>query len=116
MSSRVSGPPPQVPWVGVSATHYQFTARVWEYDGPSAWHFVSLPEEVADEILERFGDRARGFGSVRVEVTVGATTWRTSIFPDTKRGTYVLPIKRPVRVDERLVDGSSAAFGLLVLD
>ena len=73
---------------------FSFTAKVWEHEGPAAWHFVSLPEDVADEIEATFGHRARGFGSQRVEVTIGATTWSTSIFPDRTRGTYVLPVKK----------------------
>jgi hypothetical protein len=72
---------------------FSFEATVWEHDGDAAWHFVSLPEDVADEIAERSAGRTRGFGSVRVEVTIGASTWRTSLFPDGRRGTYVLPVK-----------------------
>lgn len=62
-------------------TEYAFTAALWEHEGPAAWHFVCLPEDVADEIDETFGHRARGFGAQRVEVTIGATRWSTSIFP-----------------------------------
>jgi hypothetical protein len=43
------------------------------------------------------------------------TRWRTSIFPDKKRGTYVLPVKKPVRVAERLRDGSTAQVELTVM-
>lgn len=92
-----------------------FTAEVWEHDGSGAWHFVSLPEELADDIDERFGHRAKGFGSLRVEVTVGATTWNTSIFPDSKRATYVLPVKKAVRTAEALVAGSCPTVRLEVL-
>ena len=68
-----------------------------------------------DEIDARFGHRAGGFGSVRVEATIGATTWQTSIFPDTRRRTYVLPVKKAVRAAEGLADGSSADVTLVVL-
>jgi len=85
---------------------FTFTAEVWEHTGQGAWHFVSLPEEVADEIAEGFGASAGGWGSVRVEVVVGATVWRTSIFPDRKRGTYILPLKAAVRKAEGLTAGS----------
>jgi hypothetical protein len=94
---------------------YTFVAEVWEYDGPAAWHFLSLPDDIADDIDERHGHRAGGFGSVRVEVTIGATTWRTSLFPDTKRATYLLPVKKPVRTAEGLVDGSPAQVRLTVV-
>jgi hypothetical protein len=52
-------------------TQYTFVADVWEHDGAAAWYFVSLPEDDADDIENRFGHRAAGFGSVRVEVTIG---------------------------------------------
>ena len=70
---------------------------------------------VADEIEETFGRHAGGFGSVRIEATVGATTWRTSIFPDTKRQTYVLPMKKQVRTAEGLASGSTAQIELRVV-
>ena len=94
---------------------HRFTAELWEHDGPGAWHFVSLPEDDADEIDAVHGGRARGFGSQRVEVTIGATTWRTSVFPDTTRGTYVLPVKKPVRLAEGLSAGELVEVSLTVL-
>ena len=94
---------------------YSFEAEVWEHDGDGAWHFVSLPDAVADEIDELHGHRAGGFGSVRVEVTIGGSTWRTSVFPDKKRATYVLPVKKPVRMAERLKAGSVARISLEVV-
>ncbi len=95
---------------------FSFDAELWEHVGSGAWHFVSLPEDVADEIEATAGQRARGFGSVRVEVTVGATRWRTSIFPDRKRGTYVLPVKKPVRTAEHLGHGDIARVDLAVVE
>jgi Domain of unknown function (DUF1905) len=95
--------------------HYRFEAEVWEHDGPASWHFVSLPDDMADDIEERYGAGAGGFGSIRVEVTVGGTTWRTSLFPDGKRQTYLLPMKAAVRMAEGLRDGSSATVALTVL-
>jgi hypothetical protein len=61
-------------------------------------------------------DSRRGFGSVRVRVTVGATTWNTSIFPDTKSESYVLPVKKAVRSSEGLGDGSSVDVRLTLVE
>ena len=58
----------------------------------------------------------RGFGSVRVDVTVGATSWRTSIFPDSKTGTYLVPVKKAVRVAEHLEPGDEVWAQLQVAD
>lgn len=94
---------------------FEFDADVWEHTGTAAWFFVSLPEPIADDIEGTFGHRAKGFGSLRVEVAIGKTTWQTSIFPDNKRGTYVLPVKKAVRQAEGLSDGSTATISLEVI-
>ncbi len=97
---------------------YEFDAPLWLWDARAtdSWTFASLPEDTADEILEVAAPVARGFGSVRVEVTVGRTTWRTSIFPDSTRRTYALPIKRAVRRAEHLEAGGTAHVRLSLLD
>jgi hypothetical protein len=52
---------------------------------------------------------------VRVEVRLGATTWRTSVFPDKASGCFVLPIKRAVRAAHDLAPGDEVALELRVL-
>lgn len=90
-----------------SEQQWSFSAPVWQWrDG--AWRFVTLPEAVSDEIDEVVGDTAGGFGAVRVEVTVGGSIWRTSLFPSAEAGAYVLPVKKAVRVAEGLADDAVA--------
>ena len=84
---------------------FRFEAPLWLHVAEGAWHFVTLPEGVSDEIEEQATGSRRGFGSVPVQVTIGGTTWRTSIFPDTKAGAYVLPVKKAVRQAERITAG-----------
>lgn len=97
---------------------YDFTAELWLWDSRrvDTWTFVSLPADVSDEILDVAGPLSRGFGSLRVEVTVGRTVWRTSVFPDSARRTYVLPVKRAVRRSEGLEVGDLVPVRLRVLD
>ena len=92
-----------------------FTAELYEWESQGGWWFVDLPGELSDELEAEFGHRAAGFGSLRVEVTVGATTWRTSVFPDKKKQTYVLPVKKAVRTAEGLGAGSPVAVALRVV-
>jgi len=94
---------------------YTFEAEVWEWSSKTSWFFVSLPEDEADDIEERYGRRAAGFGSIRVEVTIGSSTWRTSLFPSNEEKTYVLPLKKAVRTAEGLGPGSIAAVELVVV-
>ncbi|MEU8895524.1 DUF1905 domain-containing protein [Nocardia sp. NPDC048505] len=97
------------------ASEYSFTAEVWEHPSMGSWHFVSLPEAVADEIEDQYAHRANGFGAVKVQVRIGASLWTTSVFPDKERGTYVLPVKKPVRVAERLEAGSRPRVDLEIV-
>lgn len=86
---------------------YAFTSRVWLYSGKAAWHFITIPKDVSLDIKKQFGDIKRGWGSLPVTVTIGSATWKTSIFPDTKEGAYVLPLKAEIRKKEHLVKGQT---------
>ncbi len=101
--------------MGRSEPEHEFTAELWEHDGPAAWFFVSLPEELADDLDERHGHETNGFGSLRVAVRIGSTRWSTSVFPDTKRGTFILPVKKAVRRAEGIDDGDRVTVHLTVV-
>lgn len=81
-----------------------FNAELWRWDARrgDTWVFVSLPLEASDEIRELAAGSRRGFGAVRVRVTVGTTNWMTSIFPSATDACYVLPVKRAVRQAEEI--------------
>jgi hypothetical protein len=49
-------------------------------------------------------------------VTIGGSAWTTSIFPDSVRGCYVLPIKRAVRSAEDLAVGAIATVTVELID
>jgi hypothetical protein len=89
----------------------EFEAELWLWTARrgDSWTFVSLPTEASEEIRELTAGAQRGFGSVRVRVRLGTTSWTTSIFPDSGRSCYVLPIKRAVRVAEQLAEGDRVA-------
>lgn len=93
-----------------------FTAPVFRWDARTeAWFFAAVPAPLSAEIRE-IPRIPRGFGSVRVRVTVGSSTWGTSIFPDAERGAYVLPLKRSVRDAEGIDDGAMIRVRLEVID
>lgn len=66
--------------------------KIWTNDEGSA-HFMSVPEENSGEIHAHALMIRRGFGSVKVEVTLDDVTWRTSVFPSKSTGGYFLPVK-----------------------
>ncbi len=97
---------------------YLFDAELWLWDArqSDSWTFLSLPEDASDEIRQLVDGVVRGFGSVRVSVTIGGTSWRTSIFPDSKTGTYWLPIKKAVRTSEGIGAGDTVTVRLELVD
>lgn len=98
-----------------------FTARLWRWtarDGSGdagAWLFVTLPLEVADEVRQGAGE-LRGFGSVRVRAAVGDTVWDTSVFPDASSGSFVLPVKKAVRLAVDVEEGDELTVTVSVRD
>ncbi|MGI9822040.1 DUF1905 domain-containing protein [Agromyces sp. Marseille-Q5079] len=94
---------------------FEFAAPLWEWASQANWFFVTVPEEISADIRE-IPRPPRGFGSVRVRVAVGGSTWSTSIFPESKVGCYMLPMKKAVRVAEGLVEGGDVTVSLTVLD
>jgi hypothetical protein len=94
---------------------YVCTGKIWLYPGESAaWHFVTLPKKEGVQIKEMYAPLRRGFGSLPVSVTIGKTTWDTSIFPDSRSGSYLLPLKAAVRKKEELLVDDSITFTLTI--
>jgi len=99
-------------------TSYTFDATLWLWTaatGPGQWQFVTLPEAVTDQIDDALVGPRAGFGSVKVRVTTGTTTWDTSLFPSKEHASFILPVKKAVRVAEGLDAGVKATFSVTVL-
>ena len=79
--------------------------------------FVRIPADAAEQIVAHEFERRlelgkrRGFGSVKVTVTLGGSRWQTSLFPN-KDGSWFLPIKKPVRLAEGLEYGEEVEIEL----
>ena len=93
-----------------------FTAPLWQWEGKAAWFFVTVPHELSDRIRAVPREPKHGFGSVRVRAVIGATTFDTSVFPDSTSGCYLLPVKKPVRAAESLEASDEVAVTMLLLD
>lgn len=94
---------------------YQVTSKLWLYPGESAnWHFLTVPKDVSTDLKEKYRPFLKGFGSLPVEVTIGETTWKTSIFPDRRTGTYFLPVKAKVRKREDLLVDDEVEFSFRI--
>ncbi len=93
---------------------FDATLYLWEARTDS-WVFADLPFDIADEIEDAQTGPRRGFGAVKVDVALGGSTWRTSIFPSKERRTFVLPVKRAVLRAEGLGPDSRVTIRLTPL-
>jgi Domain of unknown function (DUF1905) len=92
-----------------------FDADLWLYPGKAGWHFVTLPRATGQQVKFYQGQDhglRRGFGAVKVIARIGNTAWTTSLFPDAKSESYLLPIKADVRSGEKLAPGATVKVTL----
>ena len=94
---------------------YSVKAPVKKFKGMDAWFFAEVSVRTSQEIKKQFGHAARGWGSLKVQAVIGETTWKSSIFPDKKSGTYVLPLKAAVRQAEGIRAGKTVSLSLEIL-
>ena len=107
----------------MSASHTErlsHRGRLWRWTGGSGgtWHFVTIDGAAgealsATALMRRLEGTARGFGSLRVEATIGATSFDTSVFPSKDEG-WILPVKAAVRRAEGLAEEDEISLSLLV--
>lgn len=89
----------------VGKIKYEFSAKLWQHTATGGWHFLSLPEEISLEIRNLLRTSEEGWGRLKVTAKIGNTTWETAIWFDTKKNTYLLPIKAALRSKEKLAAG-----------
>lgn len=98
---------------------HTLAAPLWRWTGGNGgtWFFVTIdgaPGEAltATALMRRLeGGRRAGWGSVKVKVTVGDSTWATSAFPSRETG-WIVPIKATVLKAEGLVEGESVQMDI----
>lgn len=94
---------------------FKFSSELWIYGGAASWYFITLPKDISDDIKVLTCDHRNGFGSVKVNVSIANTAWNTSIFPDSKSGCFILPVKKDIRIACNLKEGDSADVSVDVL-
>lgn len=83
-----------------SGIKYEFSAKPWRHKGDAGWYFASLPIELAKEIRDALRFEEQGWGRLPATVKIGSFEWKTAIWFDTKRKTYLLPLKAEIRSKE----------------
>lgn len=85
----------------------------WQADAPAAWYFITIPQPQAELLREQGQFLKTGFGMIPVQVKIGKTTWKTSVFPQNQN--YLIPIKASVRKAEKLETGKTVKLELEVM-
>jgi hypothetical protein len=88
--------------------------KMWTND-EGRMHFMSVPEAISGEIRAHAMLVRRGFGSVKVEVTLEGVVWRTSVFPSKSGGGYFLPVKMDVLRRTGIAAGDEVTVDLELL-
>ena len=84
---------------------FEFSGEIWFWKGPAPWYFVTVPEELCLDLKAISAQVTYGWGMIPVEVRIGKTRWKTSLWP--KDGRYIVPIKTHVRKAEKLDEGQT---------
>ena len=87
------------------------TGPLWRWTtpaAPAAWHFITIDGSAgealsATALMRKLEGMARGWGSLKVIATIGASRWSTSVFPSKATG-WILPVKAAVRKAEGLAE------------
>jgi hypothetical protein len=88
----------------------EFNNSIIFWRGPAPFYFVPVPMEQSSEIKEISSLVTYGWGVIPVQVRIGNTEFKTSLFP--KDGLYLVPIKAVVRKAEKLEEGEEVAVQL----
>jgi hypothetical protein len=90
----------------------EFSGDVWEWRGPSPFHFVTVPDEESAQLQATSAIVTYGWGMIPVEARIGSTRWTTSLFP--KDGRYIVPLKSVVRRAQGIEVGDAVTVRLRI--
>lgn len=94
---------------------YAITGKARIYPGLAGWHFIYVGKKESEAIKMRHDKKRTGFGYVPVSVTLGKSTWKTTLFPSKKEGVYLLAIKAGIRKQEGVDEGDTITVRCRVL-
>ena len=89
-----------------------FSGDVFLWRGPSPFYFVAVPDDLSETIRAVAPMVTYGWGVIPVRVRIGATEFKTSLFPRERR--YLVPLKDAIRRAERIVEGDDVAIRLSI--
>jgi hypothetical protein len=90
----------------------EFSGKLFYWRGPAPFYFITIPEEMSQDIKAVSKLVTYGWGVIPVRVVIGETEFTTSLFP--KEKCYLVPVKDKVRKAEKLSEGDDVMVRLEV--
>lgn len=90
---------------------FDIAGEVFEWRGPAPYYYLAVPDAESQEIQDASSLLTYGWGVIPARVTLGGTTWTTSLFP--KDGRYLVPLKDAVRRAEGVEPGAMVSLRLV---
>ena len=90
--------------------NFEFDGEIIYWRGPAPWFFVPIPDSESAAIKAISNEVTYGWGVIPVQVRIGNTTFKTSLFP--KDDLYLVPVKAAVRKAEQLDKGDMVTVQL----
>ena len=90
----------------------EFSGEAIWWRGPAPFIFIPVPAAESAEIKAISSRVTYGWGVIPVTVTIGDTTYTTSLFP--KNGAYLVPIKKVVQTAEGVSVGDLVPISLCI--
>lgn len=81
---------------------YEFSEKVGQHSAPGGWYFITVPKEMSKEIRALLKNEEEGWGRLKAVAIIGKSEWKTAIWFDSKKETYLLPLKLEVRKNENI--------------
>lgn len=93
---------------------YQFSAKLWRHNSEGGWYFITLPSDYSNEIRSNLQWQEEGWGRMKAIAQLKGINWNTSIWFDTKKKSYILPIKSEIRKKLLLQEDDLLTMNILI--
>ena len=81
---------------------YSFKAKPFHHSPTGGWVFVALPVKVSAQIRQKHKWDEEGWGRLKARARINQTEWNTAIWFDSKKNSYLLPLKAEIRKRENI--------------
>lgn len=95
-------------------TIFSISKKVWLWPSEiMPWHFIYV-DGAEKEYIEKHARKSRN-GLIKIEASIGKTSWQTSLLPFKKDNTYLIALKKEVRAKEGIMVGDTVKISFKLI-